>query len=65
METSEDSQRLFSEKTQELAWTRERLLLVPQSEDIPPSLARSYRVLEWKKQALEQEIADLTGVRAP
>jgi hypothetical protein len=65
MRPAEDVRSLLSTKSRELAWTRERLLLVPQSEDTPAFLAPDYERLEAKKRALEAEILALRREAAP
>lgn len=57
MANAEETKRLI----QELAWTRERLLLMPRSTELPPTFAQSYETLAQRKLALESEIAALAG----
>ena len=59
MPAAEDVRSLLSKKSLELNLTRERLLLIPQSEDPPAFLAPDYERLEARKRALEEEILRL------
>lgn len=58
---AEEERPDLSKKAVELAWTRERLLLVAPGHKRAPSLAASYEALEARKRTLEEEIARLAG----